>query len=571
MEPKYRNTTFQVSNVLTYLIEHNPKWAIPEIQRPFVWDAKKVRSLIASMFLGFPVGSIMIWKGQGVRARLIGQKKSAEGEVDLVIDGQQRLTSIKILFEGRTVTTEKGEKLIRIQFNPLIAPSDSSFEVLKAAKPKPGWAIVSDVFSAKSITDYITKYKKENKSLSQDQKHFAENSLIELSKLTNYSIGCIEIFAEVDIDEAAEIFVRINSTGTPLKQGDFIMTLLELGNSTIKTNIQNFGDKVRGSNHARIFQPKSGDILSSLVSYTMREATGKKVYDLLKGKTGKGVIDKKIRDANMATLAKGVSEICDIRNWEEFMEGVVAAGMGHSNLIISETALNAAYSIYTMMAKKAKPAKKETRQRAIGRWLFFCTITNRYTSHTDSVTRKDVNAFYAEKTGECIAKAIDTLVDSEINDSYWESIDFKEIQDEILTIALSQQKAPVLFSKILSVADCLKNSKPGDPKLEVHHLFPTDYMDSLPGDERRTSELTNITPNKAPISANENSTIGSNGPKHYVPIIKKNFSDEEWKKQCEVYALPTGWENMRFDEFVSARAKLLPAVIRKSLDSLRTS
>ena len=99
MEPKYRNTTFQVSNVLTYLIEHNPKWAIPEIQRPFVWDAKKVRSLIASMFLGFPVGSIMIWKGQGVRARLIGQKKSAEGEVDLVIDGQQRLTSIKILFE----------------------------------------------------------------------------------------------------------------------------------------------------------------------------------------------------------------------------------------------------------------------------------------------------------------------------------------------------------------------------------------------------------------------------------------------------------------------------------------
>ena len=218
MEPKYRNTTFQVSNVLTYLIEHNPKWAIPEIQRPFVWDAKKVRSLIASMFLGFPVGSIMIWKGQGVRARLIGQKKSAEGEVDLVIDGQQRLTSIKILFEGRTVTTEKGEKLIRIQFNPLVAPSDSSFEVLKAAKPKPGWAIVSDVFSAKSITDYITKYKKENKSLSQDQKHFAENSLIELSKLTNYSIGCIEIFAEVDIDEAAEIFVRINSTGTPLNR-----------------------------------------------------------------------------------------------------------------------------------------------------------------------------------------------------------------------------------------------------------------------------------------------------------------------------------------------------------------
>lgn len=571
MEPKYRNTTFQVSNVLTYLLDHNPTWAIPEIQRPFVWDAKKVRSLIASMFLGFPVGSVMIWKGQGVRARHIGQKKSAEGEVDLVIDGQQRLTSIKILFEGRTVTTEKGEKIIRIQFNPLVGPCDGSFEVLKAAKPKPGWAIVSDIFSAKSITDYTAKYKKENKTLSQEQKRFAEESLIELSKLTNYSIGCIEIFSNVDIDEAAEIFVRINSTGTPLKQGDFIMTLLELGNSTIKTNIQTFGDKIRGSNHARIFQPKSGDILSSLVSYTMREATGKKVYDLLKGKTGKGVIDKKVRDENMATLAKGVGHICDIRNWEEFMEGVVAAGMAHPNLIISETALNAAYSIYTMMAKKTKPAKKETRQRAIGRWLFFCTITNRYTSHTDSVTRKDANAFYAEKTGECIAKAIDVLVDTELNDAYWQNLDFKDLQDELLTMALSQQKAPVLFSKVLTIHECLKNSKPGEPKLEIHHLFPTDFMDSLPGGQRRIPEHTNITPNKAPISASENSTIKNKGPKTYVPILKKDFTDEEWSEQCQIYALPPNWENMDFDDFASARAKLLPGVIRKSLDALRTS
>ena len=523
------------------------------------------------MFLGFPVGSIMIWKGQGVRARLIGQKKSAEGEVDLVIDGQQRLTSIKILFEGRTVTTEKGEKIIRIQFNPLVGPCDGSFEVLKAAKPKPGWAIVSDVFSAKSITDYTAKYKKDNKTLSQEQKRFAEESLIELSKLTNYSIGCIEIFPNVDIDEAAEIFVRINSTGTPLKQGDFIMTLLELGNSTIKTSIQSFGEKIRGADHARIFQPKSGDILSSLVSYTMREATGKKVYDLLKGKTGKGVIDKKVRDENMATLAKGVGHICDIKNWEEFMEGVVAAGMAHPNLVISETALNAGYSIYTMMAKKTKPAKKETRQRAIGRWLFFCTITNRYTSHTDSVTRKDVNAFYAEKTGERIAKAIDALIDTELNDAYWQNVDFKDLQDELLTMALSQQKAPVLFSKVLTVHECLKNSKPGEPKLEIHHLFPTDFMDSLPGGQRRIPEHTNITPNKAPISANENSTIKSKGPKTYVPLLKKDFTHEEWSKQCQIYALPPNWENMDFDDFASARAKLLPGVIRKSLDALRTS
>ena len=65
--------------------------AIPEIQRPFVWDGSKVRDLMDSLYKGFPVGYIIVWKNPDVRLK--------DGEISsgkkILIDGQQRITAIQ--------------------------------------------------------------------------------------------------------------------------------------------------------------------------------------------------------------------------------------------------------------------------------------------------------------------------------------------------------------------------------------------------------------------------------------------------------------------------------------------
>ena len=84
MKDCYSVTTYSVQSILG-LIESGDI-AIPEIQRPFVWDSTKVRDLIDSLYYGYPTGYLITWKNPDVKIKGGGV---AEGKT-VLIDGQQR-------------------------------------------------------------------------------------------------------------------------------------------------------------------------------------------------------------------------------------------------------------------------------------------------------------------------------------------------------------------------------------------------------------------------------------------------------------------------------------------------
>ena len=109
--------------------------AIPEIQRPFVWKAAKVRDLIDSLYKGYPVGYIITWRNPDVKLK--NGELSAGKKV--LIDGQQRITALTAAVVGqRVLNRDYKEKNIRISFNPL----EEKFEVLnKAYENSPAWIL----------------------------------------------------------------------------------------------------------------------------------------------------------------------------------------------------------------------------------------------------------------------------------------------------------------------------------------------------------------------------------------------------------------------------------------------
>lgn len=125
----YRDTGY----LLIHLIEDikHGNIALPDIQRPFVWSAAKTRDLFDSMYRGFPVGTLMLWE----TGAEVGIKQVGGGDADkvpklLIVDGQQRLTSLYAVLTGRPVLTKAyEERRIRIAFRP----SDEAFEVADAA------------------------------------------------------------------------------------------------------------------------------------------------------------------------------------------------------------------------------------------------------------------------------------------------------------------------------------------------------------------------------------------------------------------------------------------------------
>src|SRR6056297_1137522 len=124
---KYTVNQPLVETVLTWI--KSGEIAIPEIQRPFVWDSTKVRDLMDSLYQGYPVGYIIAWRNPNVRLK---DGTVSEGK-RVLIDGQQRVTALTAAVLGQQVVNKEYKRVkIQIAFHPI----EQKFEVLNPAIEK---------------------------------------------------------------------------------------------------------------------------------------------------------------------------------------------------------------------------------------------------------------------------------------------------------------------------------------------------------------------------------------------------------------------------------------------------
>lgn len=191
--------------------------AIPEIQRPFVWNATKVRNLLDSLYQGFPVGFLIAWKNPDVRLK-DGQTSSGKR---ILIDGQQRVTALRAALLGEQVVDKDYKRVrIRIAFNP----ASERFEVANSAiRKNPLWIPdVSVLFDPKTnLFSFVNEYCQRNPDLLQDA---VFRSIQSLQAINHNQIGLIELDSHLDIETVTEIFIRVNSAGVALNQADFAMS-----------------------------------------------------------------------------------------------------------------------------------------------------------------------------------------------------------------------------------------------------------------------------------------------------------------------------------------------------------
>ena len=191
--------------------------AVPEIQRPFVWDATKVRNLLDSLYQGYPVGYLIAWQNPSVRLK-DGSKSSGKR---ILIDGQQRVTALMAALLGREVLTKDYETVpIRIAFHPI----EERFEVSNPAIRKDSAWIpdIAAVFDPNtSLTELTDDYAERNPEANRRQVSLI---LERVRKLTNNHVGVINLDEDLDIETVTEIFIRVNSAGASLSQADFAMS-----------------------------------------------------------------------------------------------------------------------------------------------------------------------------------------------------------------------------------------------------------------------------------------------------------------------------------------------------------
>lgn len=591
---RYSVNNYTVETLLSSIKSGNI--AIPEMQRPFVWEAWKVRDLIDSLYNGFPVGYIIEWQNPDVKLKdgsmAIGKR--------VLIDGQQRITAMTAAIVGKDVLDDHYKwKRIAIAFNPI----EEKFEVAnnairKSSKWIPDIAPVLepsfDTFTF--VMDYCEKNDMKDK-MSQI------NAIInKLRDIQNNSLGVITLDAGLDIDSVTEIFIRINSKGEALSQADFVMSKISSnedygGNITRKTidyfchllkspedlkDIQNNDvafaslpefDAIKwvAKKNEPIYSTNYTDILRVAFTYKFKRGRLSDLVSLLSGRDFETREFKiEIEEDSFKQLHEAVMQAVNQTNFERYLMIVRSAGIVRKSLIRSQNVLNFGYALY--LALRERKIDSNAIEQIVRRWLALSILTGRYSGSPESMFDYDIKRFYSFENPMDYLKQRE---EGDLSDAYWNVNLIQHLNTSVASspyfnmFLVAQVKAhdKGFLSTHIDIETMLENR--GD----IHHLFPKNYLTQNGVPQAMYNQIANYVFLQQEI----NIKISDDSPAEYmkevygqintkVPVYGAITDIDELKENLRQNCVPEGFESMTiedYSQFLEKRRVLMAQKIKE--------
>ena len=558
---------------------------LPELQRPFVWADAKVRDLFDSMYKGYPVGFFLFWaNAMTEKTKAIGADPKQKYPTLLVVDGQQRLTSLYAVLTGETVVREDYSiSKITVSFDPL----NERFLIPDAATRRNPEYIqdISELWSPEFdqrqyINGFIDRLAA-GKDLSIADEKKIGSAINQLCKLDSYLFSALELLAEINEEEVAEIFVRINSEGKKLNQADFILTLMSVFWDEGRKQLESFSrDSKMPSGGAPgpfnfLIRPAPDQLLRTEIALGFKRARLRYAYSILRGKaldSKDTVISEDRRDTQFELLRTAQAHTLHLTNWHEFLKAIKTAGYIRKDYISSEGNVMYCYAAYLIGHVDFGMGHRELRY-LIARWFFTTSLTGRYTGNAESRMERDLNEMREAQSSAEFVAWFDREIELSLPNDFW-LIQLPNLLDSSAArgpalfgfyAALQILGAQALFSD-LPVAELLQAGVQSNKSaLEKHHLFPKAYLKRL-GITR--TQRTNQIANYALVEWSENIAISDQQPPTYMLAYRELLPSDQIARQYHHHALWEGWENEEYNDFLEKRRGLIAGVVREAFEKL---
>ena len=590
MEQIFSITSFTVNQLMEKI--DTGELGLPELQRPFVWKDSQVRDLLDSMLLGYPVGYLMLWNCPSfTKKKSIGtDPKSYDEPSEVIIDGQQRLTSLYSVIKGTKVLDEKNrEREIIISFCPLM----NKFEVGNvASKQSPEWIYnISELFVKTNSTrfigqfiDALAKAREKNDPLTDEERDTISERIEALFNLKQYSFPVFQLKAHADEEAVSQIFVRINSQGVKLTEDSFVLTLMSVHWEEGRRDIERFCQ-------ASFSPPQNGttsynsigikitpkDILRTVMFYAFNRARMDHGYKILRGTDFErnGVINRELMEKNFAILKEKLPDVMNVNNLHEFFNAIMKAGYLSDSMIPAKTAVFYTYAMY-LIAKYRFNAPYDANRDLTELWFFHAVLMSRYWRN-ESTAEGLINAIKNFTTFKEYKQFIIAQINQNFTDYYFnvtltgsEGLAASGAGNNAwyaYVAALNILGTRILFSHSNLPASALfiPGADGTRKSVEKHHLFPKAYLKS-----HYTDKQINQMANYAYIESNDNIKILDDAPSLYYPAICEGMTPEEISRMENDNALPHGWENMNYDDFLVQRRKRMAQIIRRAFEVLKS-
>jgi hypothetical protein len=540
---------------------------LPEIQRHYVWRATQVRNLLDSLYRGYPSGSILMWETDEpvpTREFAISQDTTAFAGRKLLLDGQQRLTSLTAVLNGDPINVRGRKRPIDILFNlehpDTLSESGTEIEgeddtLLLNEDEKPdeadeaedlgrslagdlnkltfvvasnalltqrNWVSVSEVFKNDSDSAILKKAGITSFDDPRYDKYSERLKRLRLVKSYSYVVHVLQ--RGMSYEEVTEIFVRVNSAGAKLKSSDLALAQMSSRWPNLLKDLEHFQDECEKSN----FAIDVGQLVRGIVVFATQQCLFRAV---------------------------GTTKIDDLKGgWSQAKDGLrFAVNFLRSNAgIEDESLLSSPMFIHVLAAiSRVKQNKlSEVEQKALLHWLLVANARGRYSrGSTETLLNEDLNIIF--RSGN-IAGLIEPL-----------KRQFGRLHIEAGDLASRGANSPLFSLSYLALKDAgakdwfsgLGLSLTHQGRLHFiqwHHIFPKALLKEKSYETGEINEIANM----AFITGQTNRKLGRKEPAEYLPLIVKEQGEGALISQ-EVTTDPNLHKVENFRDFLAARREAL--------------
>ena len=513
----------------------NGEYTIPEFQRGYVWNSKQVKSFFKSLYLGYPSGSFLIWKTKDPSKIRGTVQESNSAFHQLILDGQQRLTTIYTIFRGATPDWYEGVSLrTDLYFN--LETEEFEYYMQKKMSSNLEWVNVSDFLRKGGISAFIT----EIQALDDEKRDYFQGkltTLIKLGAIQDYSYYIKEITI-TEIDRVVEIFNLVNKTGTTLNESDLALAI-------ITSNWPEAKDR---------FREASDEYVKYNYDFSFRHYT--RFLNIFCTERGKysdeiGKITPDQFETEWKEIKKVLAYLINILRDKAFID----SSDSYSSLYVF-------YVLGYYLKKNGGQFKSEEEANKAIYWMFTALLWGRFSGSSESYLEKDMNAI---KTHNSIDALIDEMHLFRGTNLYLrpEDVTLQGVRSRIYNLFYSSVRAQNAKDWTNPVLSLYSKSVGYNNQLQRHHIFPKaflykKYNSSNSIHKAMVNEISNI----AFITQKSNMAILDGDPGEYLP----NINQEQLRKQY--VPTDTGLYTLEnYEAFLDLRRKKLTEGINSFLKS----
>ena len=505
-------------------------YALPEFQRGYVWNRDQVKKLMMSLYRGYPIGGLLIWVTTTDPTITRGDGQLTPGVVNLILDGQQRITSLYGIIRGHAPKFFDGNanSFTGLYFNI----KEEYFEFYMATKMKdnPDWISVTELLQ-KGASNYIGE-------ANPERKMFLFNYLDVLNRLNNIKDTDLYISnvtgEDKTIDVVVEIFNNVNTGGTKLNKGDLALA-----------KICSMWPDARNEMKKYLKQLQVAGYYFSL-DWLLRCVT---VY--MTGRPYFSELDK-----------YSIEDFKDALYKTEQMIGLCLDHIGSRLGLDHDRVLASKHAIATMIGYiHAQPSAKldNAHWNKLMYWYIHTFLWGRYASATESKMAQDMNVIQEGEGVEGLLRLIrQQRGDLELTpEDFWGWSTGARFYP-LLYLLTRMNHAKDLGSGLELTHNLLgKNST-----LEVHHIFPKDVLYKA----GKTKSIVNSLANYAFLTKDTNLEILNKRPEEYMPYYAQKQPgalESNW-----IPVDPELWKVENYEVFLQKRRELLAKGANEFLQSL---